>query len=126
MASLVLTGCSTALAPAGSGAIGRHITASYRVRSLSAELPPHVKPIAFIAAMESVVLNRGYAMTRADHNADESRLWAKPPNPDDFERVSVLAALSPSGTRIEIIVEPFGGEVLARSLLDGALVRLGL
>jgi hypothetical protein len=117
-----MTGCK---ATPGYQGGHRAILATYRFRTLTADLPATVRVPAVVAAARQALADRGYAV-RPARTEDEGTLEATAPEASDFERVVVSARLTSGGTRVQVTVEPLGDQAESRAILDGILGRLGL
>jgi hypothetical protein len=101
------------------------VTANYRYRGLTADLPPSVRVPAVVAAAQSVFRDRGYAIRSVAATEDSGHVEAVPPDPGVLESMSVSVTLAGGGPRIKIISEPLGNQVRSRIILDAILARLG-
>lgn len=111
--------------PAAAGPDGRQ-TATYRGRTLTADLPRQVRVPSVAAAAEVALRHRGYAVTKAPTTEDFARVEGEPPKAGWGERVVVRARQTSAYTRVEVIAQPLGDQVLSRSLLDEMLANLGI
>lgn len=100
--------------------------AAYGVRKLRTELPSSVRVPAVIAAADAALRDRGYGVTLSHATEDSGRVEAEPRTAGVLKSVVVMAKTIPDGTRVEVLVTPWGSEAKSRSILDGILVRLGL
>ena len=115
-------GCKARVEGAGKE---REVEASYRFRSLSADLTDGVSVRAAAAAGESALRSRGYVVTRSDTTSDHARIEAKSHGAGTFSKVVFEARAIGGGSRVSVTSEPFGNESVSRSLLDAVLARLG-
>ena len=118
-----LGGCKSHHASQGSD---QSIVASYRTRTLHAVLPASVRVQAVVAAADSALRDRGYAVTESRSGEDAGTVEARPANPRFLESVAVHARVVNEGTRVLVRFQPSGDESRSRAILDGILVRLGL
>jgi hypothetical protein len=123
MMLFALPACSTPM-PVSQGQT--NVMATYEYPSLSAVLPAQARVPAVIAAAESTVRARGYAVL--DHASAEElgKVVARPPRTSDFPTVRIDAYRVFQGTKVVITFSPWGDNASSRSLLDGILQRLGL
>jgi hypothetical protein len=125
-AALVFGGCrATPVAAGGSGG-GERTSASFRLRTLRADLPPGVRVPAVAAAAEDALRDRGYAVTSSRVTEDSAHLSAAPPDADLFESVDVSARQTAGGTRVSVVCEPLGNRNRSSAILDAILARLGM
>ncbi|MDX2130460.1 MAG: hypothetical protein SFY69_00215 [Planctomycetota bacterium] len=117
-----LGGCSPAVKSHGQSGL----EATYSARTLSAVLPASARIPAVVAAAEDTVRARGYAVVRADATEELGTLVARPPRTSDYPVLELTADLVPNGTRVRLVVKPFGDQEMSRSILDGTLQRLGM
>ncbi len=115
-------GCKARVEGAGKE---REVEASYRFRSLSADLTDGVSVRAAAAAGESALRSRGYIVTRSDTTSDHARIEAKSHGSGALSKVVFEARAIGGGSRVSVTSEPFGNESVSRSLLDATLARLG-
>ena len=101
------------------------VLAVYRGTTLTAEFPEQVAVHAVVAAAETSLRSRGYAITSTEATSDRGRVVGEQPNAGAFEQVVVSARLSKIGTRVQVTQEPLGGEAISRAILDDMLARLG-
>lgn len=101
------------------------VMASYRIPTLSVQLPAEVRVPAVIAAADEECRSRGYSVASSSATEDAGRLVARPPRTSDYPEAIVEASTLGQGTRVEITVRPLGDQEWSRSLLDGILRRLG-
>ncbi len=102
------------------------ITATYKGRTLRADLPGTARVPAVIAAADQTFRARGYAVQRSTATEDAGEIVANAPRHSSLPRVVVSASRGVETTGVEVMVEPFGDQELSRSVLDGVLQRLGL
>jgi hypothetical protein len=119
----LLAGCRAA--PAYQG-VKHEVLATYQYRRLRTDIPGSVRVPAAIAAAESSLRNRGYAVRSSTATEDRGRVEAVPPDAGLFEEVVVSAAAVGGATRVDIVIEPMGDQVRSRAIMDGILSRLGL
>lgn len=119
---LLLPACSTTVQDHGR----QNISAGYSGSTLSANLPASVRVQAAIAAAESALRDRGYAIGQRRSTEDTGFVNATPPNAGWMEKTTVAARVSGPGTRITVEVHPWGDQALSRAILDDILKRLGL
>lgn len=122
VAAISLAGCRSRQAIQGEGGV----VATYKLPTLSADLPDEARVPAVIAAAEQTVRARGYSVARSGATEERGELVCRPPRISDYPTIQVRATRVAVGTRVAVRCEPFGDEHLSRSLLDGILVRLGL
>jgi len=111
--------------PAYQGA-SHDVLATYHYRKLRSDLPGTIRVPAAIAAAESSLRSRGYAIRSSTSTEDRGRIEAALPDAGLFEEVVVLAEAIDASTRIEILIEPMGDQKRSRAIMDGILTRLGL
>ena len=121
MSVVVLAGCRAEPKWQGRG----DVLAVYQYTTLTAEFPDQIAVPAVMASAESALRARGYSVTHSETTRDRGNVIAKGPSPDLLEKVVVNARLSRLGTRVEIRMDPVGGEPRARAILDDMLMRLG-
>lgn len=122
LSTFLLPGCKAT--PAYQG--GTHpVLATYRFRTLTAQLPATMRVPAVMAAARQALADRGYAV-QFNRTEDDGKLIALPPGGGDFDRTVVRADEAPDGTWVQITIEPGGGQPRARAILDGILTRLGM
>ncbi len=102
------------------------LIATYKTRTLVADLPASASVPAVIAAAQDNFIGRGYSIPTSSTTDDVGMVVGIPPRVSDFPRVVVRATAQGKTTRVEIINEPFPDQSLARSILDGILEQLGL
>ena len=115
-------GCKSHPASAGND---RQLTATYRGRVLSTELPGGVRVPSVAAAAEMALRHRGYSITSKASTEDYARIEGEPPKSGWGEKLVIRARQTPSNTKVEIVAEPLGDQTLSRSVLDEMLVALG-
>ena len=126
-ASLAFAGCRATPVPSGgAGRDGQRTSASFRLRTLRADLPPSVRVPAIAAAAEDALRDRGYAVTSSRVTADSASISAEAPDAGLFESIEVSARQSARGTRVTVVCEPLGNRTLSSAVLDAILARLGL
>lgn len=102
------------------------ITAAYRMPTLTATLPESARVPAVIAAAEETVRVRWYSVSSNAATEEAGRLVVRPPRTNDLPMLVIESRAEAHATRVTLTVWPNGDEELARSVLDGALQRLGL
>jgi len=122
IAAVLATGCQSRSAAARND--GKQ-TATYRGRILSTDLPDGVRVPAVAIAAEMSLRRRGYAVTKAG-TEDYARVEGEAPNAGMLERVVVRTRQTASRTRVEIIAQPLGDQVLSRAILAEMMGALGL
>lgn len=119
-----LAGCRSDLGTAG---YRREITAAYRWRTLTCDLPAEVRIPAIVSAADAELRRRGYAVDRAAVTLDEGRLTGQRYDNDRLERVVVnVQPLRNGEHRVQITIEPLGNQAQSRAILDGMLAQLGV
>lgn len=118
----VLAGCKATPGPQGKDG---QVTANYRYRRLTADLPPSVRVPAVVAAAQSAFRDRGYAIRSASATEDAGHVEAVPPDPGVLESMSMTVTLAGGGPRIKIVSQPLGDQTRSRIMLDAILARLG-
>jgi hypothetical protein len=113
-------------AKAGYQGAERDVLAAYGVRKLRTELPATVRVPAVVAAADAALRDRGYAVASSHATEDTGRVEAEPRGAGPLKSVVVTARVIPDGTRVEVMLKPWGDEAKSRAILDGILVRLGL
>lgn len=104
----------------------RQTLATYRFRTLTADLPAEVRVPAAVAAARAALIARGYTITAAESSEDVGRVTAETFNPDPLESVVVSVRQRRWDlTRLEVRVEPTGDQVRSRAILDAILAQLG-
>jgi len=106
-------------------ATDRSQVATFRGRSLTADLPPEVRVPSVAAAAEITLRRRGYGVTRSQATEDFAKIEGEAPRSGYCEYVVIRARQIPNGTRVDIVAEPIGDQTLSRSLLDEMLAGLG-
>lgn len=104
----------------------RSVVAAYGVRKLRTELPMTVRVPAVIAAADAALRDRGYAVRSSRTTEDSGRVEGLPRGAGPLKSVVVMARVVPDGTRVEVLLKPWGDEEQSRAILDDILVRLGL
>ncbi|MGD9790688.1 MAG: hypothetical protein AB7Q00_12175 [Phycisphaerales bacterium] len=102
------------------------LIATYKTRTLVADLPASASVPAVIAAAQDNFIGRGYSIPTSSTTDDVGMVVGIPPRTSDFPRVVVRATAQGDHTHVEIINEPLPDQSLARSVLDGILEQLGL
>jgi len=119
----IMGGCKGAPAYQGSQ---RDVLATYKVRRLTADLPPTIRVPAAVAAGKGALLSRGYAIKAASMTEDSGHIEGAPADPGILESIWIDIRQTSSGTRVRIIAEPLGNQVKSRAILDAMLSQLGL
>lgn len=119
----VLAGCSSQQAYPQSD---RKLVATFRGRSLTADLPGEIRVPSVAAAAELALRHRGYGVTRSQTTEDFVKIEGEGPQSGFCEKVVIRARQIPSKTRVEIVAEPLGDQTLSRSILDEMLAGLGM
>lgn len=122
LAIVLLTGCKARVEQAGRD---RQVEASYRFRTLAADLPPEVSVHAAAAAAQSALRGRGYIITRSEINSDSARIEARAHGDGTLEKTVIEASPRAGSMRIRVTSEPLGDETASRAILDAMLARLG-
>lgn len=122
MAALASAGCSVHQGEQGE----RGVSAAYRCPTLRADLPASARVPAVMAAAESAMLSRGYAIRSRSITADRGTIEALAPHADADESITIIASVAGEGSRCRVTVGKWGDEAVSRAILDGILVRLGL
>lgn len=123
LAAVVMAGCKARVEQAGAC---RDISAAYRLRTLSAEVPGGVSVHAAAAAAHSAFRGRGYVITRSEVTADAARIEARAHGDGPLDKTVVQARPAADGAvRITVTSEPLGDERASRAILDAMLARLG-
>lgn len=120
---LALTGCR-----ASEGFAGRSgVAASYRLGTLTADLPDEVRVRSVLAAADATLRARGYSVVGEQATADRGWARGSPPAGSllELEDVTIWSRLSRTGTRLGVDVKPIGAEAQARAIMDDLLRRLG-
>jgi hypothetical protein len=100
-------------------------TATYRGRILSTDFPQHIRVPAIAAAAEMALRHRGYSITKSPVTEDYARIEGAPPKAGWFEKVVIRTRQTSARTRVEIIAEPLGDQVLSRAILEQMTAALG-
>jgi hypothetical protein len=100
-------------------------TATYSGRTLSTDFGQHVRVPAVAAAAEMALRHRGYSVTKSPATEDYARIEGAPPRAGWFERVVIRTRQTSGRTRVEIVAEPLGDQVLSRAILEEMTVALG-
>jgi hypothetical protein len=120
---LALIGCK---AKPGAQGTDRTILAAYGVRKLRTELPSSVRVPAVVAAADGALRDRGYGVMSSHATEDSGRVVGEARGGGPLQSVVVLSRVVPDGTRVEVLLKPWGDEERSRAILDDILVRLGL
>ena len=123
LAGLVAGGCSgsSSYRPGDRSQVG-----VFRGRSLTTDLPKEVRVPSVAAAAELALRRRGYGVTRSQATEDFMKIEGEGPRSGLCEKIVIRARQVPNKTRVEIIAEPLGDQVISRSLMDEMLVAMGL
>ncbi|MEO1009302.1 MAG: hypothetical protein AAFX79_12125 [Planctomycetota bacterium] len=125
IAALSIAGCETYQRTQGES----QIVAGFRGRTLHAELPDAVRVPGAHYASVAALRTRGYAIEEDEVSRDSGRVvgrQARSAARDALDRVVIRTRLTPSRVGVSITTQPLPDEVLARSILDDVLVRLGM
>lgn len=125
-AALALASLGGCKAKSGYQGSDRDVLAAYGVRKLRTELPATVRVQAVVAAADAALRDRGYGVTKSHATEDAGRVEAEPRTAGPLQSVVVTAKVIPDGTRVEVLMKPWGNEAKSRAILDGILVRLGM
>lgn len=125
-AAPALIGLGGCKAKAGYQGSDRDVMAAYGVRKLRTELPATVRVPAVVAAADATLRDRGYGVTKSHATEDSGRVEAEPRTAGPLHEIVVTAKVIPDGTRVEVLMKPWGNEAKSRAILDGILVRLGM
>jgi hypothetical protein len=117
-----LAGCKAQAVSQGSE---RHVTASYRFRTLTADLPPDIRVPAATAAAQAALRSRSYAVKESTVTADAGRIEATPVDAGLLDKIIVSVKETGSNARIHVRVEPMGDQAKSRAILDSILTQLG-
>lgn len=123
LALALLVGCK---AKPGAQGTDRTIMAAYGVRKLRTELPPTVRVQAVVAAADGALRDRGYGVKSSHATEDSGRVVGEARGGGPLQSVVVLSRVVPDGTRVEVLLKPWGDEERSRAILDDILVRLGM
>ncbi len=114
-------GCKTTTSTQGRSGV----TASYRLRTLTVDLPPEVGVMTAQAAAEEALRARGYVVTSSEATTDRADIEANRAGDGFLAKTVVSARVTDTGMRIAVRNEPLGDEAASRSIMDALLVRLG-
>jgi hypothetical protein len=123
IAVAVIAGCQE---PRTAAQGERGVSATYAGRSLSADLPMEARVPAVLSAADAALRRRGWSIEERSETEDRGRIIARAPRSSDLEKLRVEARVIGSGSRVTLVSEPFGDEVVSRAVLDEILRNLGM